>query len=685
MEKMKNVVSIDIGGTFTDLVMVTPEGEMTSFKVASTPGHPEQAVENAISQVIDKAEADGLFVHGTTVATNALLERKGAKTGMLVTKGMRDVVEIQREDRSHLYDLHYRKSPSLVPREWRLEVDERISAKGEVIRPLNMEDVDRAVAFFKKEGIESIVIGYLFSYLDDTHEVETARRVKALWPEATVTTSSEVLRMWKEFERFSTASINAYLKPCIESYMKNLSGFLNSTGKFEKSLIMQSNGGCADFMRISERPVDIIMSGPAGGVQAAAHYGRMCGLPDVISFDVGGTSTDVCLIKDGIPAVSEEKELEFGHPILSPTIEVHTIGAGGGSLVSVDVGGGIHVGPESAGAVPGPACYGRGGTEATLTDADIVLGNIQSLEMNVESFDSKLAEQALEKVGKDFGVDSPMEVAEGIVKIAVANMVEAIRLVSINQGYSPREFTLVAFGGAGPIRACDIARELGMKHVIIAPHAGVLSAVGLQLSDIRHDYIQTTLGIFNVEQCRKLCGIMINTAEKAKVQLKEEGFTEEYQQIRYFIHGRYGTQTHDTSVEIDAKDILTKDMVTIRKKFDERYAVLYGYALEEDELEVTKIQVAIIGIRDKSKVFEKVSDKVAQEAPKPIGTQKVYRNGAFVEIPLYNREDLRPGHKLAGPFAVTSLDTSLLVHEDFTAEVHESNCMILEQIEEQGE
>lgn len=682
MGEMKNVVSIDIGGTFTDLVMVTPDGNLTSFKVASTPKHPEQAVEHAVDRIIEKAKGDGLFVHGTTVATNALLERKGAKTGMLVTKGMRDVVEIQREDRSHLYDLHYRKSSPLVPREWRLEVDERLSSEGKVITPLNKEDIDKAVAFFKEEGIESIVICYLFSYLDDSHEVETAKRVKELWPEVAVTTSSEVLRMWKEFERFSTTSINGYLKPCIETYMKNLSRFLQSTGKFEKSLIMQSNGGCADFMRISERPVDIIMSGPAGGVQAAAHYGRMCGLPDVISFDVGGTSTDVCLIKDGIPAVSEEKELEFGHPILSPTIEVHTIGAGGGSLVSVDIGGGIHVGPESAGAAPGPACYGRGGTQATLTDADIVLGNIQSLSMNVDTFDPELAQNALKDIGQKFGVDSPMEVAEGIVKIAVANMVEAIRLVSVNQGYSPREFTLVAFGGAGPIRACDIARELGMRHVIIAPHAGVLSAVGLQLSDIRHDYIQTTLGTFNDEQCKKLCSIMVEAAEKARYQLKEEGFDAKNQQIRYFLHGRYGTQTHDTSVEIDEQDVLSMDLTAIRSKFDERYAVLYGYALEDDNLEITKIQVASIGIRDKSGVFEKATDELETKAPIPIGKQNVYRNGQFVEVDLYRREELKPGHKLRGPFAVTSLDTSLLVHEDFTAEVHESNCIILKQIKE---
>lgn len=682
MGEMKNVVSIDIGGTFTDLVMVTPDGNLTSFKVASTPKHPEQAVEHAVDRIIEKAKGDGLFVHGTTVATNALLERKGAKTGMLVTKGMRDVVEIQREDRSHLYDLHYRKSSPLVPREWRLEVDERLSSEGKVITPLNKEDIDKAVAFFKEEGIESIVICYLFSYLDDSHEVETAKRVKELWPEVAVTTSSEVLRMWKEFERFSTTSINGYLKPCIETYMKNLSRFLQSTGKFEKSLIMQSNGGCADFMRISERPVDIIMSGPAGGVQAAAHYGRMCGLPDVISFDVGGTSTDVCLIKDGIPAVSEEKELEFGHPILSPTIEVHTIGAGGGSLVSVDIGGGIHVGPESAGAAPGPACYGRGGTQATLTDADIVLGNIQSLSMNVDTFDPELAQNALKDIGQKFGVDSPMEVAEGIVKIAVANMVEAIRLVSVNQGYSPREFTLVAFGGAGPIRACDIARELGMRHVIIAPHAGVLSAVGLQLSDIRHDYIQTTLGTFNDEQCKKLCSIMVEAAEKARYQLKEEGFDAKNQQIRYFLHGRYGTQTHDTSVEIDEQDVLSMDLTAIRSKFDERYAVLYGYALEDDNLEITKIQVVSIGIRDKSGVFEKATDELETKAPIPIGKQNVYRNGQFVEVDLYRREELKPGHKLRGPFAVTSLDTSLLVHEDFTAEVHESNCIILKQIKE---
>lgn len=682
MAKINNVVSIDIGGTFTDFVMVNPYGEMTSFKVASTSQNPEVAVENCINKVMNDILGESLFVHGTTVATNALLERKGAKTGMLVTKGMRDIVEIQREDRSHLYDLHYRKSPPIVPREWRLEVEERLSAEGEVLAPINRRDIENAVEFFKKEGIESIVIGYLFSYIDDSHEKETEQIIKELWPEVTVTTSADALKMWKEFERFSTASINAYLKPCIEMYMKNLSEFLDNTGKFDKALIMQSNGGCTDFMSISERPIDIIMSGPAGGVQAAAHYGKMCGFPNVISFDVGGTSTDVCLIKDGTPMVSEEKELEYGHPILTPTIEVHTIGAGGGSIASVDIGGGIHVGPESAGAIPGPACYGRGGVYPTLTDADIVMGNIRSLKMNVETFDAKLAENALKKLGTAFGVDSAVEVAEGIIRIAVSNMVEAIRLVSVSQGYSPREFALVAFGGAGPIRACDIARELGMKNIIIAPHAGVLSAVGLQLSDIRHDYLQTTVGMFDEKKCFELCNLMLDIAEKGRRQLLEEGFDDKHQNIKFFIHGRYGSQTHDTSVRIDGEDIAAKDSKKIRDRFDSRYEELYGYALKDDDFEVTKIQVTGIGIRDKSQTFEKVNYEQDTYIPNPIGKQNVYLNGRFREIPLYNRDDLTPGFEMDGPFAVTSNDTSLLVHEDFRAKVHESNCIILELIQE---
>jgi N-methylhydantoinase A len=494
-------VATDIGGTFTDLVYLDEQsGRVGTAKVDTTP--PD--FERGVLDVMQKAELDPkaieFFVHGTTVIINAITERTGAKTALITTKGFRDVLEITRANRPDIYNFYYTKPKPFVPRYLREEVTERVNYKGEILTPLDEGEVRRVVEQLRKEGVEAIAVCFLHSYSNPEHETRCGKLIRELWPEVSVTLSHEVTKEWREYERTSTTVLNSYVKPIAGRYLDLLEQRLRREGVPGSLYLMQSNGGTATFAAAKRSPIAVVESGPVAGVLGSQALGELLGEKNLISFDMGGTTAKCSLIEDGQVKVTTEYRIERtrtrpGYPIKVPVVDIVEIGAGGGSIAWLDAVGALHVGPKSAGAQPGPACYGRGGEEPTVTDANVLVGRI-----NPEYFlggeiplDVERARRAMTKISQPLGVEVE-EAALGVIQLANANMVNALKLISLYRGYDPRDFTLVAFGGAGPMHAAALAKELSVKRVLIPPNPAVFSAWGMLGTDLRYDIVQTRIG-----------------------------------------------------------------------------------------------------------------------------------------------------------------------------------------------
>lgn len=473
-------VATDIGGTFTDLVAVDDQGKTILTKSHTTPPNFEEGVIKVIqkSGVCPQEIKD--FIHGTTTIINALTERKGAKTALITTKGFRDVLEIARCNRPDLFNMVFAKPRPFIPRYLRKEVEERVSFDGKVVTPLNEEDIKAAVEYFKKEKVEAIAVCYINSYANDEHEKRTVELIRKLWPEVFVTSSIEVTKEWREYERMSTIALNSYVMPVASSYIDNLDRRLKEAGCHAKEYIMQSNGGTTTFEQAKQTPINMVESGPVAGVYGSAILGKMIGERNIIAFDVGGTTAKCSLIDNGEVKVTTEYRIErtesyAGYPIMAPVVDIVEIGNGGGSIAWIDEAGSLKVGPQSAGAVPGPVAYGIGGTEPTTTDACLVTGRLSA-----ENFDNQVDMDAVraaiqEKVGDAFGMDTD-EAAMSILRVAEANMYNALKLISVRRGYDPRDFTMVAFGGGGPMHCAYLAKELNIRKVIVPIAAPVFSA-----------------------------------------------------------------------------------------------------------------------------------------------------------------------------------------------------------------
>ena len=487
------------GGTFTDVCLVdATTGDVRVWKVPSTPDDPSRAIAHGVVEGLREAAeaapaAVDYFGHGTTVATNALIQHRGADTGLITTEGFRDLLEIGRQRRPHLYDLQADKPRVLVPRARRHEVRERLRHDGRVEAPLDLAQVREAARALRTAGAQSIAVCFLYCYVDPRHEQAARRIVEEECPGAFVTCSHEVAPEFREYERLSTVVVNAYLGPVLAGYLERLGPRLREVGITAPPHITQSNGGVMSFETARAQPVRSVLSGPATGVVGGLEVGRAAGLRDLITFDMGGTSTDVSLIADGRPKLAGEMEVH-GYPLKTPALDIHTVGAGGGSIAFVDSGGLLKVGPRSAGAAPGPVCYGLGNEEPTVTDANVVLGtlNPEHLLGGRMKIDRARAEAAIERLGARLGLDV-MTTAQGIVSIVTANMARAIRVISVQRGHDPREYALVAFGGAGPLHAARLARELEIPRILVPRHPGILCALGLLLSDLRTDYARTRL------------------------------------------------------------------------------------------------------------------------------------------------------------------------------------------------
>jgi N-methylhydantoinase A/acetone carboxylase, beta subunit len=680
---MKLRLAVDTGGTFTDLVLTDEDtGMLWTDKVPSTPDNPGRACVIGTERILRKAGAAAgdlkLYLHGTTVATNALLEYKGASTALITTKGFSDIPDIARQTRPRLYDFWRRKSKPLIPRHLRFELDERVLFDGEVLKPALKEEIAEIVTKIKELGVESIAVCLLHSYANPVHEEAIAQVMKDIYPEAFVTYSSRVLPEYREFERMSTVAVNAFVMPNVGRYIAKLQNALKESGVGSELYVMQSNGGVISATVAMEHSARTITSGPAGGVLAGVRVSKMTGIGNIITLDMGGTSTDVSLIEKGKPRYTTETEID-GHPIKLPMIDITTIGAGGGSIAWIDSGGALRVGPESAGAFPGPACYMRGGVRPTVTDANIVLGRLNpgkilGGEMEVSR---DLAYKAIkEYVADPIGI-SVEEAAVGIIRIVNANMIRGIRVVSVQQGFDPREFTLVTFGGAAALHAGDLAREMGMKTLVIPDHAGILSALGMLTANVRHDAVRTYV-VKRDKADPKLIQSIYNEMEEQSIDaLTAEGFTRDKMDITRIADVRYVGQAYELSIIMNAGELTNESLDNVVSEFHETHLRQYGYKREEQTVEFINFRVVAQGLLPKMGYKNWDAEESKQKTDI---YRDVYIEGKWVNTPIFQCGELTAGMKIEGPAIIEQPDTTTMIlpGHDMKVDCHSNMIISLE-------
>lgn len=666
-------VATDIGGTFTDLVYLDDQGRVGMAKADTTPPDFEDGVVDVLRQSGIDPRSVTTLIHGTTVIINALTERKGVKTGLLTTKGFRDVLEIGRGNRPDLFNLRYQKPVPFVPRYLRLEVEERINAKGEVLVPLHRDDVVRAVEFFKREGVEAVAVAYLHAYANPAHERETVALIQKLWPEVAVTASHEVTREWREYERTSTAVLNAYVKPIAATYVDRLEEKLRDMGVPGNLYIMQSNGGTTTFAQAKETPINMVESGPVAGIFGAAMLGKMLGEPNVIAFDVGGTTAKCSLVDNGEVTITTEYRIErderrAGYPIKVPVVDIVEIGNGGGSIAWIDEAGALKVGPQSAGAFPGPVAYGRGGTEPTTTDANLVTGRLNPANFHMP-VDMDAVRRAIdEKIARHFGV-STEEAALGILRIANANMLNALKLISVRKGYDPRDFALIAFGGGGALHATALARDLGVKKVIVPVAASVFSAWGMLMTDLRRDWVRTDIRRvqdLDLNEWNALWGEMEHEARK---WYREQGFSDD--EVIFVRHAdmRYLGQEHTVKVPVPGGKLIPADVEEVVRRFHAAHETRYSFKLEHMPTEIVNVHVAAFGRVPKPELATLPCTSGHVEAARK-GVRPVYfEDVGWVETALYERERLGPGMAIEGPAIVEEPTTATVLYPGQTLHV----------------
>ena len=675
---MSKLAGIDVGGTFTDLILVDDvTGEVRLAKVPTTVENQAFGVLAALDAAGADAGALAAIVHGTTTTTNAMLERKIAKVGLITTRGFRDVLELGRRTRPKAYGLTGTFVP-LIPRELRFEVDERMDASGAVLRPLVESQVDAAARALIAAGAEAVVIHFLHSYINPAHELAAAARVKALWPNPFVTIGHQIVAEYREYERGVTATVNAAVQPVLARYLARLQTELKTRGYDKDLLVMQGNGGTVASSIVAEHAVNTVMSGPASGVIAAAYTGTASGYPNLITYDMGGTSSDVALIRDGLPSVSSELELEYAMPIHVPMVDVHTIGAGGGSLASVDASGMLRVGPESAGAAPGPICYARGGTRPTLTDANMVLGRLNpdkllSVDRPVPL--ARIKTLLVEQVGSKLGLDA-VQTAAAIIRIANDKMAGAVRMVSLAKGYDPRDFALFAFGGAGPLHACALARELGIPRVLIPSRPGLTNALGCTVADVRHDYVRTVNQPLAQIETGLVGRVFAEQAALGRATIAREKVETE---AIVCVHGadmQFQGQSHLLSVPVASPDI---GLAQLHAAFEAAYWQRFGVELKEIRPMLVNLSTAVIGKRRPVDL-----KAIAAAAPKSglheaqVGMRAVWFDGGAVDTPVYKREWLPAGARFSGPAIIEQLDCTTVVEPGTMVVVDAIANMIIE-------
>ncbi len=674
-------IATDVGGTFTDLVYLKTQADGTqsigTAKSATTPPNFEQGVIDVFDQSnLDAASVD-FFAHGTTVIINALTERKGAKTGLITTDGFRDILEIARGNRPDFFNLNYRKPKPFVPRYLRREVPGRISYKGEELKPLDLSGLPVILDDFRSEGVEAIAICFINSYADFSHEEAVIEKVKDLWPEVSVVASYQITREWREYERTNTTVLSAYVQPVACQYLDRLTQRLNEAGMRGSLYIMQSNCGVDTVSSARQIPITMVESGPASGVWGAAALGEIIDEPDVIALDIGGTTVKCALISNGQIKINTDyvigkSRTSAGYPIMVPVVDLVEIGNGGGSIAWVDEFKKLHVGPQSAGAMPGPVSYGKGGSEATATDANLALGRINPNNFcgGTITADMQAVGKALDKLATELNT-SQQEAARGIVRIANNNMVNAVKLVSVNRGHDPRDFTMIAFGGGGGMHACALAMELGIKKVVIPKQSAVFSAWGMLMSDLRRDSIQTCIIELADEKAAQKVNESLNILEK---NILEEFSRQSIHQskVSFQRYGRFRYQNQEHSVEVALPDrtIAASQIDSIRESFHADYEREYTYRLDAavDLVGFHVVALAEVGKLQPEKLpttGRKVEDAIS-------GSRQVdYTEAGIHEAVIYNGDLFEPGMQFNGPAIIEEAGSTTVVMPGWPCHIDE--------------
>ncbi len=678
-------IGIDVGGTFTDLFLLdASSGAVARHKLLSTPGEPHRAPLAGIREILAKIGGDGddvAFVAlGTTVMTNALLERKGALTGLITTAGFRDLLEIARQTRPHTFDPFVSKPEPLVPRQLRQEVTERIAADGSILTPLDSDSLNAAIDHLLAEGVKAIAVCLLNSYANPEHERAIARALRERWPAGHVSISTDVLPEFREYERLSSTVVNAYLMPTTRDYFRAFEAEVAVLKVPQPPFIMNSGGGIMTPDQAGERPIDTLFSGPSGGVSGAVYVAAQGGHVNIITFDMGGTSTDVCLVQNGKPQLSHSRMIN-GCPLKAAALDVHTVGAGGSSIAGIDAGGLLQVGPHSAGARPGPACYGHGGERATVTDANVVLGrlNPQFLLGGALKIDAARSYAAIERdVAKPRGIDV-VDAAASIIAVADTNMAHAVRFVSVERGLDPGDFMLVAFGGAGPVHAAAVARNLGVAGVLVPPAPGVLCAMGVLVNDLQADFSRTRMTSESAADCIAAVAAVYRELED-KGHAAFAGKQNEGAQLSLLrtVDARYTGQNHELTVEVPPGTFDVESLAAMKANFHRAHREMFGYDSPEKPIELVTFRLRARMAVERAD-FTGAQPSARKGGLSPVASRKVYFENAsrFVDCPVYDRGNLSPGDRFKGPAIIEQMDCTTVIPPDFNVRIDDASNLLM--------
>ncbi len=671
------LAGVDVGGTFTDVIVADTEtSEIWIQKVASTPEDPSQGLLDGVAAADGDLAAIDTLLHGTTIATNSLLQHQGGVVGLITTRGYRDILHIARHQRPHHYSIHQDvpwQDRALIRRRYRKVVTERIGPQGEILTPLDEDEVAEAAEELKDKGVEAVVIGFINSYRNPEHEDRAREIVEEIHPEAFVTTSASVFPQFREYERFTTAAINGFVGLAVRNYIERLHGRMDEAGMGAELRLMRSNGGVVTSEVAAQLPATLLLSGPAAGVLAGAHVGRASGYENLITFDVGGTSADIGIVTPrGITEATARDTFIAGYPILVPMIDIHTVGAGGGSIAYVDAGGAFRVGPRSAGAEPGPACYGRGGIEATVTDANVVLGRLRSEHFlgGTMEIRPELAMDAIESLSRELSL--PVEdTAAGVITLVNHNTANAIRSRTIQKGHDPREFTLVAFGGAGPLHAAEVARSLEIPQVLVPIYPGITSAMGLLSTDLKYDLIQNEFMLDTDADLEQLNADFERLETEAREQLSRDGVPESGIALTRAADCRYVGQGYELRVELPSTKLDEQSIGEFSDAFHRIHEEEYGHVFPGNPIQIVNIRVIAVGEAPKLPALPtptgtSVADARIDQAPVQFRENGEVRS---VETSFFRREELPVGEEVQGPAILVQFDSTVVVPPGSAAEV----------------
>jgi N-methylhydantoinase A len=682
-------VGVDSGGTFTDVCLFDEEnGRVEVWKVSSTPDDPSrgiaQGVEEGMRRVVPEAgdqpaASVTYFGHGTTVATNALIQHRGVKTGLVTTDGFRDLLEIGRQKRPDLYDMQADKPPVLVSRDLRREVPERVRHDGTVETALDEDAMRAAAVALREAGVRAVAVSFLYGFIRPEHEQRAVEILREEMPEAFISAGHEIAPEFREFERLSTVVLNAYLGPVMRSYIERLTPRLKALGMTAAPHLTQSNGGVISFAAAAGLPVRTVLSGPSTGVVGAQAIGKLAGFEDLITFDMGGTSTDVALLQGGQCRLTSEAVVH-GYPIKAPMLDIHTVGAGGGSIAHVDAGGLLKVGPRSCGAFPGPVCYGQGNEEPATTDANVVLQTLNPTHLlgGRMPIRQDLSKAAIQRLADQLGLGL-METAQGILSVVTANMARAIRVISVQRGHDPRDFTLMAFGGGGPLYAARLAKELDMKRVLVPRNPGILCAMGLLLTDLRADFAATRLLPLAPGSVAEVAEGFATLTGRAEDWFVHEEIAPENRVLTRTADMRYKGQNYELAVTLPEGPVTAATLDTLASGFAELHRQRYGFVAEGEAVQIVTLRLEATGLVQKATLVRH-PDAGPDASAARIGERPVWFPEAqdFVPTPIYSRDELKPGNRFAGPAIVEQMDTTTVVPPGMTARVDPYLNLILE-------